>query len=58
VVTDTNPGELEELLQQATDPFVGVAITEDEGWGGTGQVHGVLVKAIEALERNQAVSRL
>jgi hypothetical protein len=45
-------------VYEATDPSVGVAITEDEGWGGTGQVHGVLVKAIEALERKRAVSQL
>jgi hypothetical protein len=51
-------GGVEYRVYEATDPSVGVAITEDEGWGGTGQVHGVLVKAIEALERNQAVSRL
>jgi hypothetical protein len=49
---------VEHRVYEATDPSVGVAITEDEGWGGTGQVHGVLVKAIEALERKRAVSRL
>jgi hypothetical protein len=48
----------EHRIYEATDPSVGVAITEDEGWGGTGQVHGVLVKAIEALERKRAVSQL
>jgi hypothetical protein len=45
-------------VYEATDYSVGVAISEHEGWGETGQVHGVLVKAIEALERKQAVSRL
>ncbi len=49
---------VEHRVYEATDPSVGVAITEDEGWGGTGQVHGVLVKAIEALERKRAVSQL
>lgn len=48
-------GGVEHRVYEATDYSVGVAIRGDATWDDP-QVRGVLVKAIEALERKQAAS--